>query len=59
MDIKGKGRQPWESYDDYCSRVDDEIREAGEDRSSSGWWVVPYFLAIVAVIGYLLWRYFQ
>lgn len=53
-DIRGKGRQPWEGYDEYCDRVDREVREDGEVRYPLGFTL--YILIIIAVIGYLLWR---
>ena len=60
VDIRGKGLQPWESYDDYCSRVDDEIREAGEVRYGIGPVLfVTILIFILACVGYVTWRYFQ
>jgi cytochrome bd-type quinol oxidase subunit 1 len=57
-DLRGKGRQPWEGYDEYCSRVDDELREAGEYREPF-WPYLLVYLFILACVGYPLWRYFQ
>lgn len=60
-DIRGKFRQPWETMDEYCSRVDREVREAGEVRYPLAGTILVYliYILIAGVIGYLLWRYFH
>jgi hypothetical protein len=59
-DIRGKGRQPHESWDEYCSRVDDEVREAGEVRYGIGPVLfVTILIFIAACVGFMVWRYYQ
>lgn len=61
MSIKGKGRQPWEGYDEYCDRVDREVDEAGlypRLVNSAFWPMVSIFIVLALVCLYLGWSLF-
>jgi len=52
--IRGKGRQPWETPDEYYDRVDREVREAGEKRYPLGF-TVFLLLLVAAIFGCIAW----
>lgn len=60
MSIKGKGRQPWEGYDEYCDRVDQELDESGlyPRVVAVGFWpMLCLFLVLLVVCLYIGWSF--
>lgn len=53
--MAGEWRQPDESLDEYCDRVDREVREAGEAHHPLGFMILLY-LVIVGIVGFTAWK---
>jgi hypothetical protein len=46
----GEPKQPGETWDEYCDRVDREVRAAGEKRYPLGFTILIYLLSAALVI---------
>lgn len=54
----GDFRREGETYDEYCSRVDDELRAAGELRYPL-WMTLAVYVVVLAIIAVNLWVAYQ
>lgn len=51
----GEPKLPHETWDEYCDRVDREVRAAGEKRYPLGFTLFIYLISAAVVIAVLVW----